>query len=54
MKNFDPWCGELAEKFLQLEPQEVQDKLAQHIQDAIEDWLEQLDAENNRHEDHAP
>jgi len=38
--SYDPKCGELAEHFLPLmSSNELQDKLAQHIQDSIEEWL---------------
>lgn len=46
MKNFDPWCGDLARHFLPLEAKELQDKLAQYIQDEIENWLATLDADD--------
>jgi hypothetical protein len=45
---YDPECLKLAEYFLVDEGAErkhLADKLAQHIQDAIEDWLRDLEAD---------
>lgn len=46
-KGFDPRCGELADIFVADEAPAVvtkRDALAQTIQDAIEDWLEDMRA----------
>jgi hypothetical protein len=58
--TFDPACEDLAELFLDDPPQRslllhrgltinqidaLRPRLAQHIQDAVEDWFAQLDAE---------
>lgn len=38
--EFDPRCLELAEYFLPTVVTNLQYRLAQHIQDAIEEWLQ--------------
>jgi hypothetical protein len=54
-KNFDPKCGDLANHFLPLmTTNKLRDQLAQYIQDAIEDWLNELDVDDLKDEEPAP